>query len=119
VCVCYSPSILTFLLQAEDGIRDRNVTGVQTCALPISSSTSPPAIPPAASPSSTSGNGSSSPATPATEIPSSPPPARKSRSRGWIDRKSGVQGKGAETRGRAKLTNDRKRRTRTRGREDV
>src|SRR5699024_10052634 len=25
-----------FLLQAEDGIRHRNVTGVQTCALPIS-----------------------------------------------------------------------------------
>src|SRR5699024_11568467 len=25
------------LLKAEDGIRDRNVTGVQTCALPISS----------------------------------------------------------------------------------
>src|SRR5699024_61520 len=24
--------------QAEDGIRDRNVTGVQTCALPISNS---------------------------------------------------------------------------------
>src|SRR5699024_11569590 len=24
-----------FLIQAEDGIRDRNVTGVQTCALPI------------------------------------------------------------------------------------
>ena len=23
------------LFQAEDGIRDRNVTGVQTCALPI------------------------------------------------------------------------------------
>src|SRR5699024_11548390 len=23
------------LIQAEDGIRDRNVTGVQTCALPI------------------------------------------------------------------------------------
>src|SRR5699024_12030828 len=29
-------SILYFLFQAEDGIRDRNVTGVQTCALPIS-----------------------------------------------------------------------------------
>src|SRR5699024_11675191 len=28
-----SPS---FFFQAEDGIRDRNVTGVQTCALPIS-----------------------------------------------------------------------------------
>src|SRR5699024_11423595 len=25
----------TFIFQAEDGIRDRNVTGVQTCALPI------------------------------------------------------------------------------------
>src|SRR5699024_11916120 len=27
-CIC-------FFFQAEDGIRDRNVTGVQTCALPI------------------------------------------------------------------------------------
>src|SRR5699024_11615776 len=27
---------LYFFFQAEDGIRDRNVTGVQTCALPIS-----------------------------------------------------------------------------------
>src|SRR5699024_11338176 len=27
-----------FFSQAEDGIRDRNVTGVQTCALPISGS---------------------------------------------------------------------------------
>src|SRR5699024_11747701 len=29
-----------FFFQAEDGIRDRNVTGVQTCALPISISAS-------------------------------------------------------------------------------
>src|SRR5699024_11784673 len=28
-CLC------SFFFQAEDGIRDRNVTGVQTCALPI------------------------------------------------------------------------------------
>src|SRR5207249_8570306 len=28
--------VLRFFFQAEDGIRDRNVTGVQTCALPIS-----------------------------------------------------------------------------------
>src|SRR5207248_8896344 len=28
---------LDFFFQAEDGIRDRTVTGVQTCALPISS----------------------------------------------------------------------------------
>src|SRR5699024_11981824 len=27
---------LCFFVQAEDGIRERNVTGVQTCALPIS-----------------------------------------------------------------------------------
>src|SRR5207248_8390320 len=27
---------LCFFFQAEDGIRDRTVTGVQTCALPIS-----------------------------------------------------------------------------------
>src|SRR5437868_4048660 len=26
---------MIFFFQAEDGIRDRNVTGVQTCALPI------------------------------------------------------------------------------------
>src|SRR5699024_6509571 len=29
-------SFRVFFFQAEDGIRDRNVTGVQTCALPIS-----------------------------------------------------------------------------------
>src|SRR5207249_9660150 len=29
-------SLSAFFFQAEDGIRDRNVTGVQTCALPIS-----------------------------------------------------------------------------------
>src|SRR5207249_1012875 len=28
--------LVLFFFQAEDGIRDRNVTGVQTCALPIS-----------------------------------------------------------------------------------
>src|SRR6266704_5376776 len=27
--------LMFFFFQAEDGIRDRNVTGVQTCALPI------------------------------------------------------------------------------------
>src|SRR5699024_11273872 len=27
--------VLRLFFQAEDGIRDRNVTGVQTCALPI------------------------------------------------------------------------------------
>src|SRR5699024_11692185 len=32
--VCHD-IVLFFFFQAEDGIRDRNVTGVQTCALPI------------------------------------------------------------------------------------
>src|SRR5437868_10808543 len=32
VMICIS---FFFFFQAEDGIRDRNVTGVQTCALPI------------------------------------------------------------------------------------
>src|SRR2546430_11545323 len=31
-----SPLVFVFFFQAEDGIRDLTVTGVQTCALPIS-----------------------------------------------------------------------------------
>src|SRR2546427_6760485 len=31
----YSMNIFFFFFQAEDGIRDLTVTGVQTCALPI------------------------------------------------------------------------------------
>src|SRR5258706_114533 len=34
---CYSSYFFFFFFQAEDGIRDWSVTGVQTCALPISS----------------------------------------------------------------------------------
>src|SRR5437762_4031054 len=33
---CCISSIFFFFFQAEDGIRDTSVTGVQTCALPIS-----------------------------------------------------------------------------------
>src|SRR5260363_213765 len=36
----YTPSVSVFFFQAEDGIRDL-VTGVQTCALPISSDRRP------------------------------------------------------------------------------
>src|SRR3712207_7650418 len=35
VCLIYVSSLLFFFFQAEDGIRDIGVTGVQTCALPI------------------------------------------------------------------------------------
>src|SRR5699024_11311875 len=48
-CLCdlvsVSPLIVLFFFfffQAEDGIRDRNVTGVQTCALPISAASARP-----------------------------------------------------------------------------
>src|SRR5690606_40560370 len=34
---CVGVTALFFFFQAEDGIRDFHVTGVQTCALPISS----------------------------------------------------------------------------------
>src|SRR4051794_41406769 len=36
VCIGYIVPKLFFFFQAEDGIRDGRVTGVQTCALPIS-----------------------------------------------------------------------------------
>src|SRR5260370_3694526 len=37
VDVCMEFRLVFFFFQAEDGIRDSSVTGVQTCALPISS----------------------------------------------------------------------------------
>src|SRR5699024_12096775 len=45
-------SVFFFFFQAEDGIRDRNVTGVQTCALPISAVLSCPNYLPFTVPSS-------------------------------------------------------------------
>src|ERR1017187_7037377 len=36
---------IPFFFQAEDGIRDTSVTGVQTCALPISLHVSPAPLP--------------------------------------------------------------------------
>src|SRR5205823_11016962 len=41
--VC-SSDVLCFFFQAEDGIRDKLVTGVQTCALPISCSRASPSL---------------------------------------------------------------------------
>ena len=34
-CLLFCLFVFCFFFQAEDGIRDRLVTGVQTCALPI------------------------------------------------------------------------------------
>src|SRR5439155_18483052 len=38
-------AVVSFFFQAEDGIRDGHVTGVQTCALPISATDSRPLDP--------------------------------------------------------------------------
>src|SRR5438034_8454436 len=38
---CHSNILFFFFFQAEDGIRDHCVTGVQTCALPISPAGAP------------------------------------------------------------------------------
>ena len=35
ICLFFFLFVFCFFFQAEDGIRDRLVTGVQTCALPI------------------------------------------------------------------------------------
>src|SRR5699024_11364515 len=43
-CPVVRPCHLSFFFQAEDGIRDRNVTGVQTCALPIYNAVIPGAL---------------------------------------------------------------------------
>src|SRR2546430_9773938 len=51
VVVCqYTCGLLIFFFQAEDGIRDLTVTGVQTCALPIlmTRPTAPSSSPPSA-----------------------------------------------------------------------
>src|SRR5207249_9178588 len=50
-----------FFFQAEDGIRDRNVTGVQTCALPISNSTEMQTRTPAITPMITEATGLTKP----------------------------------------------------------
>src|SRR2546425_8208079 len=53
VCMCrhqFKSSCDVFFFQAEDGIRDKLVTGVQTCALPISKQPSKVAEAPKAEP---------------------------------------------------------------------
>src|SRR5699024_12145997 len=74
-------SLFLFFFQAEAGIRDRNVTGVQTCALPISAnSTRAPSLPSSSSRSTT-------PSHPRT---SSPPAATPNRSE---ERRVGKEGR--------------------------
>src|SRR5437867_13181681 len=57
-------AIYFFFFQAEDGIRDRTVTGVQTCALPISLAPAwqraSPRFPPAGHPNAAAASGTRS-----------------------------------------------------------
>src|SRR2546427_5122300 len=55
ICVSDMDGIFFFFFQAEDGIRDLTVTGVQTCALPISLAC------PVRSPGEVIGNGATKP----------------------------------------------------------
>src|SRR3989337_667606 len=102
MCVAVAFVFFFFFFQAEDGIRDATVTGVQTCALPISqlhlcqcleaarrcyrrpaphrgaSGTSPPPSPPTSSPPPASPRSRSLPLpsrSPAPPDPSPPSPA--------------------------------------------
>src|SRR5699024_12170026 len=80
-----------FFFQAEDGIRARNVTGVQTCALPISTPATKPA-------SNLLIRGVSTPTTKPTwsssVLSAAAAPARKeASSSAKTDRKSVVKGK--------------------------
>src|SRR5207247_5049052 len=73
LCSTSSFSVLFFFFQAEDGIRDPLVTGVQTCALPISAKSKSAAcapLPPAAAPSQ-AGDNAAPPAR--TTRPTAPP----------------------------------------------
>src|SRR6266478_7838865 len=66
-----------FFFQAEDGIRDLTVTGVQTCALPISVAL----IAPIETPDTTSGRiplSSKHSTTPSSNAPNAPPPCKTS-----------------------------------------
>src|SRR3712207_8080559 len=85
---------LFFFFQAEDGIRDIGVTGVQTCALPISP---PPGAPPRQGPASCAATRSSTTAPEAAAGSSASSPASR---RARKDRKSVVEGKRVDLGGR-------------------
>src|SRR5256885_4453242 len=65
---------IVFFFQAEDGIRDYKVTGVQTCALPISTET------PVALKTLTVAPGIGAPPAMLVTVPDTPPPAARAKS---------------------------------------
>src|SRR3712207_9418891 len=88
-----------FFFQAEDGIRDIGVTGVQTCALPISASAT------ATGSNLASSTGPSSPSSAtrqslASSTHGSPQASISSGTSEMLDRKSVVEGKSVDLGGR-------------------
>src|SRR5207245_8709695 len=71
-----------FFFQAEDGIRDATVTGVQTCALPISCTTAVASTPstPGISTSISTTSGSTESMSPPTSAPSAASPTTDRKS---------------------------------------
>src|SRR5262249_57876106 len=107
--------VLVFFFQAEDGIRDWSVTGVQTCALPISTAT---VLAPFSGktdqggPSGPTGSSSKSTASTvvaATAAAAAPAHRAKTASACRVDRKSVVEGKGVDVGGGGGLRNKRRR----------
>src|SRR3712207_9423112 len=105
--------VLFFFFQAEDGIRDIGVTGVQTCALPISepSRAGPPTMSPGAS-------GSVPPCAGASPAPASPgsavtdgASAEAGSSASPAERKSVGEGKRVDLGGRRIIKKKHKNRT--------
>src|SRR5437867_12590242 len=72
---------LLFFFQAEDGIRDRTVTGVQTCALPISSAAASTAGPTATRQTAAACRPTAS--TPLTEACTTRTPPAAATARAW------------------------------------
>src|SRR2546429_2331427 len=85
-----------FFFQAEDGIRDVAVTGVQTCALPILCSTPRALAPPAPAGRSSARRTRHLPAS----APALAPPARRWGSSSRTDRRSEERRVGKECRSR-------------------
>src|SRR5256885_5244152 len=74
----YECLVIFFFFQAEDGIRDYKVTGVQTCALPISRSIAVPRSSEASAPSAFARAASVSARSPPTPFASRPRAALES-----------------------------------------
>src|SRR3712207_1418687 len=98
--------ILLFFFQAEDGIRDIGVTGVQTCALPIyplvctKRSVAPPAAVSASPWSAAIAVATSPTARSGTQISTASAPRVASAGESKADRESVVEGKRVDLGGR-------------------